>query len=38
MEEKFNAGTQEVDDRLNAKISRLKEEHTKKEVEWSIEL
>jgi hypothetical protein len=33
MTEKCNARTQEVEDRLNAKITRLKEEHTKKEAE-----
>jgi hypothetical protein len=36
-EEKFNAHSLEVEDRLNAKITRLKEEHSKKEVEWAIE-
>jgi predicted type IV restriction endonuclease len=34
---KFNVRTQEVEDRLNAKITHLKEEHTKKEVEWATE-
>jgi hypothetical protein len=33
MAEKFNARTQEVKDQFNAKITRLKEEHTKKEAE-----
>jgi hypothetical protein len=35
MVEKFNAHTHEVEDRLNAEITRMKEEHTKKEAEWS---
>jgi hypothetical protein len=34
---KFNAHTLEVEDRLNAKITHLKEEHSKKEAEWAIE-
>jgi hypothetical protein len=38
MEEKFNANTQEVEDQLNAKITPLKEEHTKREAEWTTEL
>jgi predicted type IV restriction endonuclease len=38
MEEKFNASTQEVEDRLNAEITCLKEEHTKREAEWATEL
>jgi uncharacterized small protein (DUF1192 family) len=35
MEEKFNANTQEVEDWLNAEITRLKEERNKKESEWA---
>jgi hypothetical protein len=35
MAEKFNARTQEVEDWLNAEITRLKEEHTKMEAEWA---
>jgi hypothetical protein len=35
MIEKFHAHTQEVEGRLNAKIARLKEEHSKKEAEWA---
>jgi hypothetical protein len=38
MEEKFNASTQEVEDWLNAEITCLKEEHTKREAEWATEL
>jgi hypothetical protein len=34
---KFNAHTLEVEDRLNAEITRLKEEHSKKEAEWATE-
>jgi hypothetical protein len=37
MEEKFNAHTLEVEDWLNAEITHLKEEHSKKEAEWAIE-
>jgi hypothetical protein len=35
MEEKFNAHTLEVEDRLNAKITHLKKEHSKKEAKWA---
>jgi hypothetical protein len=35
MEEKFNAHTLEVEDRLNAEITCLKEAHSKKEAEWA---
>jgi hypothetical protein len=37
MEEKFNAHTLEVEDQLNAEITRLKEGHNKKEAEWATE-
>jgi hypothetical protein len=37
MAEKFNAHTQEVEDRLSAEITRLKEEHNKKEAKWATE-
>jgi hypothetical protein len=37
MAEQFNAHTQEVEDRLNAEITRLKGEHNKKEAEWATE-
>jgi hypothetical protein len=37
MAEKFNVRTQEVKDWFNAEITRLKEEHTKKEAKWATE-
>jgi sensor domain CHASE-containing protein len=37
MAKQFNAHTQEVEDQLNAKITRLKGEHNRKEAEWATE-
>jgi hypothetical protein len=37
MIENFYAHTQEVEGRLNAKIARLKKEHSKKEAKWATE-
>jgi hypothetical protein len=37
MEEKFNAHTLEMEDRLNVELTRLKEEHSKKEAKWATE-
>jgi hypothetical protein len=34
---KFNAHTQGIEDWLNAEITRLKEEHSKKGAEWAKE-
>jgi hypothetical protein len=38
MAKKFDKSIQEVEDGLNAEITCLKEEHTKKEAEWLTEL